>query len=187
MHNGRRPARGAWRHRSADHFKEAEHLLYIVVGAALAVAGFVLFVEVVYDFVHDVTAGRRALERSLLDAVNGLLLVFIFAELLHTVRALIAHDELRTEPFVVVAMVAAIRRFIVVSALAAEGAVSDEVFSRLMIELGLLVAAVLVLGCTVWLLRRSTAPAIRPAGEDAVPSRARRPASRRPIRQPAPR
>lgn len=187
MLNGRRPAQNAWRHRSADHFKEAEHLLYIVVGAALTVAGFVLFGKVVYDVVHDVTAGRRPLERSLLDAVNGFLLVFIFAELLHTVRALIAHDELRTEPFVVVAMVAAIRRFIVASALAAEDEVSDEVFSRLMVELGLLVTAVLVLGCTVWLLRRSRTPSTRPTGEIAVASRPRRPVSRGPVRQQAPR
>jgi len=93
-----------------------------------------------------------------------LLLVFIFAELLHTVRAVIAHDELRTEPFLVVAIVAAIRRFIVVSAQAPEVA-EDELFNRLMLELGLLMGAVLVLGVTIWLLRRSRiTPARRARG-----------------------
>jgi uncharacterized membrane protein (DUF373 family) len=154
----------AWRGRMAERFRDAEHLLYVVVGATLAVAGFVLFAEVLYQFFHDVTVGRHGLERSLLDAVNGLLLVFIFAELLHTIRAVIAHDALETEPFVVVGIVAAIRRFIVVSAQASE-ALRDDLFNRLMLEIGLLMAAVLVLGCTIWLLRRSRRDSMASAGE----------------------
>jgi uncharacterized membrane protein (DUF373 family) len=165
---GRRPV-DVWRGRMAERFTDVEHLLYLVVGGTLAVAGFVLFGAVVYQFFHDVTVGRHSLERSLLDAVNGLLLVFIFAELLHTVRVVVAHDELRTEPFLVVGIVAAIRRFIVVSAQASE-VVVDDLFARLMVELGLLMGAVLVLGCTIWLLRRSrSAP--------AAPARGRRPTS----------
>jgi uncharacterized membrane protein (DUF373 family) len=172
----------------AERFKDVEHLLYLVVGTTLALAGFVLFGAVVYQFFHDATIGRHGVERSLLDAVNGLLLVFIFAELLHTVRAVIAHDSLETEPFVVVGIVAAIRRFIVVSAEASE-AVQEDLFARLMLELGLLMGAVLVLGCTIWLLRRSGTPAA-PEGDGERPSAAARsrtsPRGRRGAGQPVP-
>ncbi|MEW6475494.1 MAG: phosphate-starvation-inducible PsiE family protein [Actinomycetota bacterium] len=158
----------------ADRFKDAEHLLYLAVGSALAVAGFVLFGEVVYQVIDDAATGRQALERSLLDAVNGLLLVFIFAELLHTVRVLVAHDELKIEPFLVVGIVAAIRRFIVVSAEAPEVA-GDDLFVPLMVELGVLMGAVLVLGGTIWLLRRSRGAAAGPTPQP-VTGRRQRPA-----------
>lgn len=180
-----RPLDG-WRNRPAEGFKEIEHLLYLVVGGTLAVASFVLFGEVLYQFFQDVMVDRRGLERSLLDAVNGLLLVFIFAELLHTVRVVVAHDELRTEPFLVVGIVAAIRRFIVVSAQASE-VVLDDLFNRLMVELGLLVGAVLVLGCTIWLLRRSrnapAAPAAETKTDQRRPADGRRPQGRGAARQ----
>jgi len=87
--------------------------------------------------------------------VDGLLLVFIFAELLHTVRVVLAMDVLRIEPFLMVGIVAAIRRFIVASAEASEE-VGRRRFDDLMLELGVLMFAVLVLGFTIWLIRHST-------------------------------
>src|SRR5687767_13902588 len=89
----------------ADAFRQAEHLLYGVVGVALGVAGFVLFTHLVYRFVSDVAAGEQSLAQSLLEAVDELLLVFISAELLHTVRVVLAMDVLRTEPFLMVGIV----------------------------------------------------------------------------------
>lgn len=139
----------------ADRFRQAEHLMYVVVGSTLAVAGFVLFGQVLYDFGHGLTVDDRPLAEGLLDAVNGILLVFIFAELLHTVRAVIAEDVLKTEPFLVIAIVAAVRRFIVASAEASE-VVGGSHFDDLMVELGVLVGAVLVLALSIWLLRHSS-------------------------------
>ena len=147
-------ARPDLRNRFAEGFRQAEHLLYLIVGVTLAVAGFVLFGYVIYRFGHDVVVGRHDLAKSLLDAVDGLLLVFIFAELLHTVRVVISMDVLRTEPFLMVGIVAAIRRFIVASA-EASGVVGSPRFNALMLELGVLMVAVLVLGFTIWLLRHS--------------------------------
>jgi uncharacterized membrane protein (DUF373 family) len=136
----------------ARRFGEAEHVLYIIVGSALAIAAFVLFGNVVYRFLHDVAIEDRPLTQSLLDGVEGLLLVFIFAELLHTVRVVIAHDELRTEPFLVVGIVAAIRRFIVASA-EATNAIGTSNFRDQMLELAILVAAVVALSFAIWLMR----------------------------------
>jgi uncharacterized membrane protein (DUF373 family) len=146
---------GPWsRELVADTFRQAEHLLYAVVGLALAAAGFVLFTHLVFKFVSDAVAGKQNLAQSLLEAVDELLLVFIFAELLHTVRVVLAMDVLRTEPFLMVGIVAAIRRFIVASA-EASGHIGGPKFDDLMMELGVLMAAVLVLGFTIWLLRFS--------------------------------
>jgi uncharacterized membrane protein (DUF373 family) len=145
------------RARFALRFQQAEHLLYIVVGATLAVAGFALFAHVVFGFLRDVLVRDRTLSDALIDGVDGLLLVFIFAELLHTVRVVIAHDELRTEPFLIVGIVAAIRRFIVASAEAAEFMGTDR-FDPLLRELAVLMGGVLVLSVAIWLIRASHSP-----------------------------
>ena len=141
----------------ADRLRSAEHLLYLIVGATLAIAGFVLYADVVYTFVDGVVRGTTGLADAVLSAAEGLLLVFIFAELLHTVRVLIAHDELRIEPFLVVGIVAAIRRFIVASAEAPK-ALGTPRFRDLMLELGVLVAAVLVLALGLALLTNRDSP-----------------------------
>jgi uncharacterized membrane protein (DUF373 family) len=133
-------------------------VLYIAVGCALAVAGFALFGEAVYTFCEEVLRRRHPLDDALLSAVDGILLVFIFAELLHTVRVVVAHDELRTEPFLIVGIVAALRRFIVASA---EGSktLGTPLFKDLMIELGVLITAVVLLSIAIWLLRAHGLPA----------------------------
>src|SRR2546425_2678514 len=63
-------ARPDLRNRFAEGFRQAEHLLYLIVGVTLAVAGFVLFGYVIYRFGHDVVVGRHDLAKSLLDAVD---------------------------------------------------------------------------------------------------------------------
>jgi uncharacterized membrane protein (DUF373 family) len=137
---------------AAEAFRQAEHLLYGIVGLALALAGFVLFVHLVYRFVYDLAVRHHGLPETLLESVDELLLVFIFAELLHTVRVVLAMDVLRTEPFLMIGIVAAIRRFLVASAEAPE-VVGGPKFNDLMLELGILMGAVLALGFTIWLLR----------------------------------
>ena len=91
----------------AVRFQQAEHLLYITVGLTLALAGLVLFGQVLYAFANHVADHHLGLAPALLKAVDGLLLVFIFAELLHTIRVVIAEDTLRVEPFLAVGIAAA--------------------------------------------------------------------------------
>lgn len=136
----------------AQWFQRAERLLYVLVGSALSLAGFILFANVLYTWGRDVFVGRHSVGDALLAGVDGLLLVFIFAELLHTVRAVVSQDELRTEPFLVVGIVAVVRRIIVASAEGSKALGSDH-FRDLMIELSVLIAAVLLLSGSIALLR----------------------------------
>jgi uncharacterized membrane protein (DUF373 family) len=141
-------------------FQAVERLLYILVGSALALAGFILFGNVVYTWGREVFVGRRSVGDALLAGVDGLLLVFIFAELLHTVRVVVSQDELRTEPFLVVGIVAVVRRIIVASAEGSKALGSDH-FHDLMIELSVLIAAVLLLSGSIALLRHQGGPSPR--------------------------
>jgi hypothetical protein len=85
----------------------------------------------------------------------------MLVEILHTVRISIRSHVLVTEPFLVVGLIASIRRILVISleiaTLTKEGSWSSDgasIFRAAMIELGLLGLLVLVLMFSITLLRR---------------------------------
>jgi uncharacterized membrane protein (DUF373 family) len=84
------------------------------VAIALTVGGVILLGVVLYDFVRGL--GRDPFTGLVLELLSGLLLVFIFTELISTIRVAIARRSVTVEPFLIVGMVAAIRRLIVISA-----------------------------------------------------------------------
>jgi uncharacterized membrane protein (DUF373 family) len=127
-----------------------ELVLESAVAVALSVGGVILLGAVVYRFVHEL--GRGPVLADMLDLLSGLLLVFIFTELISTIRVVIARRAVQVEPFLIVGIVAAIRRLIVVSA-EAEDLLGTPRFRDVMLEIGVLAGTALVLGVTVLLLR----------------------------------
>ena len=127
-----------------------EFLIDAVVAFALIVGGAILLGVVVYDFVRDL--GQAPFVGQVLELLSGLLLVFIFTELMSTIRVAIARRRVEVEPFLIVGIVAAIRRLIVISA-EAENLLGSAQFRDLMLEIGVLAGTVLVLGVTVFVLR----------------------------------
>jgi uncharacterized membrane protein (DUF373 family) len=127
-----------------------EFLIDAAVALALTIGGVILLGVVVYDFLHDL--GRAPFIDQVLELLSGLLLVFIFTELISTIRVVIARRRVVVEPFLIVGIVAAIRRLIVISA-EAENLLGSAQFRDLMLEIGVLAGTVLVLGATVFLLR----------------------------------
>src|ERR1700736_5752344 len=97
-----------------------------------------------------------------LRVLDQLLVVLMLVEILHTVRICIRSHTLVTEPFLVVGLIASIRRMLVITleaaALTKEGKWTPEgatIFRASMIELGLLGALIFVLVYSITLLRRS--------------------------------
>ena len=122
--------------------------IYIVVAILLVVAGIFALWGAVTKLVSDVQHSFQALTvvTDLLD--NGLIL-FIIAELLHTVRVTIQERTLVVEPFLIVALIAGVRRLLLVTAqLATNGAVFS--WGQQGVEMTVLLA--LILGITVALV-----------------------------------
>jgi uncharacterized membrane protein (DUF373 family) len=149
------------RHPDADHRRHerswiaallgyGEFLIDTAVAFALAVGGVILLAVVLYDFVREL--GQAPFIGQVLELLSGLLLVFIFTELISTIRIVIARRRVEVEPFLIVGIVAAIRRLIVISA-EAENLLGTSQFRDLMVEIGVLAGTVLVLGTTVLVLR----------------------------------
>jgi uncharacterized membrane protein (DUF373 family) len=150
------------RERTADAFGLVEDAFYVAVAGALAIAGALLFGYAVYSFVVHID--EAPLSSSILELLDTLLLVFIITEVIHTIRAVIDEQLLVAEPFLIVGIVAAIRRLLVVSAEAKELLGTPE-FADAMLELGVLTAAVLFLTLAVFLLRKTTGSEPRPDHE----------------------
>jgi uncharacterized membrane protein (DUF373 family) len=91
--------------------------------------------------------------RMAITVLDRVLLVFIFAELLHSIRVILEEDRILVEPFLLIGIIAVIRRVLIASAETTLSG-SAEDFQRLIVELGVLSALVLTLGVSFYLVRR---------------------------------
>ena len=134
---------------AAKAIDQIEDGVYMIVAILLVVAGLFVLWGALTTLVSDLGQrqfGALTVVTHLLD--NGLIL-FIIAELLHTVRVTIQERTLVVEPFLIVALIAGIRRLLLVTAQLATG---SAIFSwgRQGIEMTVLLA--LILGITVALV-----------------------------------
>jgi hypothetical protein len=148
------------------YLRNSEVVIYAVLAVLLSISALVTIVGaslVLWQGIIHWTIGT-----DILRVLDQLLLVLMLVEILHTVRITVrSHIVLAAEPFLVVGLIASIRRILVISlemsALTKAGNWApdgESIFRASMIELGLLVVLVLVLVFSITLLRRS------PASED---------------------
>ncbi len=126
-------------------------LLFVTALATIANAG-----KLLWDGL-----GHWTIAAETLRVLDQLLIVLMLVEILHTVRISIRSHILVTEPFLVVGLIASIRRILVItleaSAVTKGGTWSTEgasIFRGAMIELGLLGLLILILVFSITLLRR---------------------------------
>ncbi|HTI77669.1 MAG TPA: phosphate-starvation-inducible PsiE family protein [Mycobacterium sp.] len=103
----------------------------------------------------------------MLEVLDGLLLIFIFVELLYAVRSCLRSHEIVAEPFLIVGILAGIKEIVVLSVEAATLLGKGPDFARAVVEIAVLGAVVLVLAVAAFVLRerrRDTGD----AGEQAV-------------------
>jgi uncharacterized membrane protein (DUF373 family) len=143
-------------------FGQVEDVLYVLIALCLAIAGFVYFGYSVYEFASHL--GEGDMTTLVLDLLDGLLLVFIITEIIHTIRAVIDEKVLVSEPFLVVGVVAGIRRLVVVSA-QAKDLVGTPEFGDAILEIGVLTGTIVLLGATIFMLRHTDHSEPRPEHE----------------------
>ena len=146
-------------------FRYVEDVFYVGVAVVLALAGVSLFANALFRFVTQI--GEGSFSATILALLDSMLLVFIFTELIHTISAVIRENVLLTEPFLIVGIVAVIRRLIVISA-EAKDIVGTSEFGDLMLEIGILTGTLLGLGVVFFLLRHTTRSEPRPSYEPSV-------------------
>ena len=133
--------------------ERAEGVIYTIAGVLLALAALVIFGHAIYAFVQHLAEGAFSL--AIIKLLEELLLALMAVELLYTVTDSIRTRSLSAEPFLVVGLVAAVRRILTISVEAANWMQTDpERFRMALWEIGLLTGAVLVLVVSIHILRR---------------------------------
>jgi uncharacterized membrane protein (DUF373 family) len=108
----------------------------------------------------------------MIEILDGLLLIFIFVELLYAVRSSLRSHEIVAEPFLIVGILAGIKEIVVLSVEAATLLDKGPDFSRAVVEIGVLGGVVLVLALAAFVLRerrRDTADAGEVAAQEQGP------------------
>lgn len=142
-----------------DYIAKAEVVIYAILAVMLAITALAAIATAGKELWDGLNHWTLATET--LAVLNQLLIVLMLVELLHTVRISIRWHFLVTEPFLVVGLIASIRRILVITlemaTLSKEGrwmADGASVFRASLFELGLLGVLVLVLVFSITLLRR---------------------------------
>ena len=148
-----RPNAQPWRGLIAQGFVRVEDAVYVGLGTLLAAIGLGLLVAAAVAFVQALlgdTLPDRAVE--LLDRI---LLVLMIVELLYTVQISFRGHALVPEPFLIVGLIAAIRRLLVLTAEFARLLETNQgVFQGAMLELGLLTVMIVALVVSLVALKR---------------------------------
>ncbi len=130
----------------------AEEAVYILIGGLLVLAAVGLLVSAALHFVGAV---RGEPLKATLELLDTLLLVLMLAEILYTVVVTLLEHVLVLRPFLIIALIAAVRRILVITAQQASlVSATTEQFNRAMLELGLVAAMIFVLIWGLVLLTR---------------------------------
>ena len=138
----------------------AEVLIYSLLAIMLSLTALVTIVsggKLLWEGLRTWEGAAQTLR-----VLNELLIVLMLVEILHTVRISIRSHMLVMEPFLVVGLIASIRRILVItleaSTLHKDGSWTSDtasaIFRSSMIELGLLGVLILVLVISIVLLRK---------------------------------
>lgn len=87
--------------------------------------------------------------------LDQILIILMLVEIMHTVRVSLGTDSLNIEPFLLVGLIASIRRILVITLEQSSHALKEDpaVFNMLLVELGVIAGVILVLMIGIWLLR----------------------------------
>ena len=146
-----------------------EDVVYWAIAVVLVVGSVALLVAQFNTMLRLTSAPASTV---MLEVLDGLLLIFIFVELLYAVRSCLRSHEIVAEPFLIVGILAGIKEIVVLSVEAATLLEKGPEFSRAVVEIGVLGAVVLVLALAAFVLRerrRDTADAGEEAAQEQGP------------------
>ncbi|HEX9244248.1 MAG TPA: phosphate-starvation-inducible PsiE family protein [Anaeromyxobacter sp.] len=136
-----------------DAFARVQDVVYVALGLLLALTVGALLVRGGVDLVRAIAAGVEV--RTVVVLLDRILLALMVVELLYTLQVSFREHALVPEPFLLLALIASVRRILVITAeFGAQTRPDPMLFQQVMWELGLLTALIVVLVASVVVLRR---------------------------------
>jgi uncharacterized membrane protein (DUF373 family) len=145
---------------AAAAFLKIEVGAYMVLGLLLGITALLGVINACGSLVHTIMDHADA--EAIVGTVDRLLVVLMVVEILHTVRVSFREGTLVCEPFLVVGLIASIRRMLAITLESSQvnspskwGPDSQEIFTATMTELTVLGGLILVMVIAIFVLRRS--------------------------------
>lgn len=130
--------------------------MLVLIGVALVLVALSLLYSGMYDLFEAVRHGPEGIEDRAVDILNVVLLVMMTMEIVYTVAVSLEAHILRAEPFLIIGIIAGIRRMLVITATSTKQEANASQFFNMLVELGLIAVTVVALAGAIWILRYSS-------------------------------
>jgi phosphate-starvation-inducible protein E len=144
-----------WTFHAAHFLSTSESVLLALIGVALALVAVLLLYSSMFDLNAAVHQGPAGIETKSVEILNTVLLVMMTMEIVYTVAISLQSHTLNAEPFLIIGVIAGIRRMLVITAVSTDAESQPARFHNMLVELGLLAATVVALAAAIWILRYS--------------------------------
>jgi uncharacterized membrane protein (DUF373 family) len=143
------------RDRISNVFTRVEDITYIGLGVLLAAGALILLGAAAWFLYNSIFSGE--IRELMVDLLDQILLILMVLEILYTVQVSFREHVLSPEPFLVVGLIAAMRRILIITAEFSKPAeVLEAAFRNAMMELGLLTVLILSLVLSLYFLKRQS-------------------------------
>jgi len=140
--------------RGARFLEVAESGLYLVAGYVLMLGAAGLLLMALVEMVPDIL--QRDFAGAVIHLLDRLLLVLMLAELTFTVRRIAHTRELEVTSFLVIAIIASVRRMLVITAEHSSAVdLASTQFQAFLVELLVLAVLTLFLAISVYMIRKA--------------------------------
>jgi Phosphate-starvation-inducible E family len=144
-----------WTSTAAKLLGRSESVVLVLIGVALVIVALLLLYSSMHDLNEAVRGGPAEIEHKSVEILNIVLLVMMTMEIVYTVAISLESHTLNAEPFLIIGVIAAIRRMLVITATSTEQEIHPEQFHNMLVELALLAATVVALAAAIYILRHS--------------------------------
>ncbi|MTJ81784.1 MAG: hypothetical protein F8N37_12300 [Telmatospirillum sp.] len=139
-------------------FHKIELVAYFVLGLLLALTALVGIVTAAQSLFETIL--HKGDLDLLVTTIDRLLFVLMLVEILHTVRVSFLSGTLVCEPFLIVGLIASVRRVLVITLESTQASQkgaqeAGEILHATMLELGILGGMILIMVISIVLLRRA--------------------------------
>lgn len=131
--------------------ERAEHYIYVAAGFTLILAGAGLLVSAVIEMTHEIYDQNYAL--AMIRLLDRVLLVLMVAEIIYTIGRITRTQTLEVEPFLIVGIIAAVRRMLIITAESVgQTSIENPKFIGILIELGVLALIIFLIALSMRML-----------------------------------
>jgi uncharacterized membrane protein (DUF373 family) len=141
-------------------FTRVEDVTYVGLGVLLAVSALFLLLAAAWTLVEGLSFSGLAKDLTV-EVIDQILLVLLIIEILSTVQVSFREHVLTPEPFLVVGLIAAIRRILIITAeFSNPSEILEAAFRNAMFELGLLTVLIFSLVFSLHFLKKNRAATV---------------------------